>query len=72
MVYDRGNVFALILRGEVSRLNALSDSLHEMARAQLAGVELAKEPIETARLVKTALAPFFLQAEDACDVRNCL
>jgi NtrC-family two-component system sensor histidine kinase KinB len=53
-----------VLRGDVSRLKALSDNLSEMARAQLAGVELAKEPIRTAQLVAAALRPFHLQAEE--------
>jgi len=53
-----------LLRKDVSRLKALSDDLNEMARAQLAGVELAKESIETAELVKAVVEPFRLQAEE--------
>ena len=53
-----------ILRGDISRLKSLSDDLHEMARGQLAGVEVAKEPIHTAELVRAVLQPFALQAKE--------
>jgi signal transduction histidine kinase len=53
-----------LLRADISRLKALSDNLHDMARAQLAGVDLSKEPIKTAELVQAAIAPFHLQAEE--------
>jgi signal transduction histidine kinase len=61
---DKQRQLVDILRGDVSRLKQLSDNLHEMARAQLAGVELAKEPIATAEVVRAALAPFDLQARE--------
>jgi NtrC-family two-component system sensor histidine kinase KinB len=61
---ERQRQIVELLRGDVSRLKALSDNLSEMARAQLAGVELAKEPIEVAELVRAAVAPFHLQAEE--------
>jgi two-component system, NtrC family, sensor histidine kinase KinB len=61
---ERQRQLVELLRADVSRLKALSDNLNEMARAQLAGVELAKEPIDPAELVKAALAPFHLQAEE--------
>ena len=61
---DRQRQIVDILRGDVSRLKALSDNLNEMARAQLAGVELASEPLDCAALVEGALAPFHLQAEE--------
>jgi signal transduction histidine kinase len=53
-----------LLRADISRLKALSDNLNEMARAQLAGVELSKEPIQIAELVEGAMAPFQLQAKE--------
>jgi signal transduction histidine kinase len=61
---DRQRQIVDVLRGDIARLKSLSDNLHEMARAQLAGVELAKEPIRTAELVRDALKPFGLQAHE--------
>jgi signal transduction histidine kinase len=61
---DRQRKLVELLRGDVSRLKALSDDLSEMARAQLAGVDLTKEPIDPAELVRAAVAPFHLQAEE--------
>jgi signal transduction histidine kinase len=52
-----------VLRGDLSQLKAISDEIHQMSRAQLAGAELTKEPIRTSELVRAVLAPFALQAQ---------
>jgi two-component system, NtrC family, sensor histidine kinase KinB len=51
------------LRGDFDRLRSLSDDIHQMARAQLAGAELLKEPIAAEGLLANAAAAFRLQAE---------
>jgi signal transduction histidine kinase len=52
-----------LLRGDLVRLKALSDDIHQMARAQLANSELVKEVLSTAELVRAVAKPFSLQAE---------
>jgi NtrC-family two-component system sensor histidine kinase KinB len=54
-----------VLRNDVSRLKALSDDLHEMARAQVAAAELQKETLRADELMREVLAPFLLQAREA-------
>ena len=52
-----------LLRADLARLSALSDDIHQMARAQLANSELVKEPVPTAELLDGVLPSFRLQAE---------